>query len=121
MIKSLTVWITQQAVENSERDGNTRPPDLPPEKPVCRSRSTSQNWAWNNGLVQNWERNMSRVYLSFCLFNSYVEYIMWNAGLDEVQAGINTAGRNINDFRYVDDTFLMEESEEELKSLLMKM
>ena len=45
---------------------------------------------------------------------------MWNAGLDEVQAGINTAGRNINDFRYVDDTFLMEESEEELKSLLMK-
>ena len=46
---------------------------------------------------------------------------MWNAGLDEVQAGINTTGRNINDFRYVDDTFLMEESEEELKSLLMKM
>ena len=45
---------------------------------------------------------------------------MWNAGLDEVQAGINTAGRNINDFRYVDDTFLMEESEEELKSLLMQ-
>ena len=59
--------------------------------------------------------------LSPCLFNSYVEYIMWNAGLDEVQAGINTAGRNINDFRYVDDTFLMEESEEELNSLLMKM
>ena len=59
--------------------------------------------------------------LSLCSFNLYSEYIMRNARLDEVQAGINTAGRNINDFRYVDDTFLMEESEEELKSLLMKM
>ena len=45
---------SQQTVENSERDGDTRPPYLPPEKPVCRSRSNSQNWTWNK-LVQNWE------------------------------------------------------------------
>ena len=48
------------------------------------------------------------------------EYIMWNAGLDEAQAGIKTAGRNINNLRYADDTTLMAENEEELKSLLMK-
>ena len=52
--------------------------------------------------------------------NLYAEYIMRNAGLEEAQAGIKIAGRNINNFRYVDDTTLMEESEEELKSLLMK-
>ena len=58
--------------------------------------------------------------LSPCLFNLYAEYIMRNAGLDEVQAGIKIAGRNLNNLRYVDDTTLMAESEEELKSLLMK-
>ena len=58
--------------------------------------------------------------LSPCLFNFYAEYIMRNAGLDEAQAGIKFAGRNINNLRYADDTTLMGESEEELKSLLMK-
>ena len=58
--------------------------------------------------------------LSPYLFNLYAEYIMQNAGLDEAQAGINIAGRNINNLRYADDTTLMAESEEELKSLLMK-
>ena len=58
--------------------------------------------------------------LSLCLFNLYSEYIMRNAGLDEAQAGIKIAGRNINNLRYADDTTLMAESEEELKSLLMK-
>ena len=57
--------------------------------------------------------------LSPCLFN-YAKYIMRNAGLDEAQAGIKIAGRNISNFRYSDDTTLMAESEEELKSLLMK-
>ena len=57
--------------------------------------------------------------LSPCLFNLYVEYIMWNARLDEAQVGIKIAGRNINNLRYADDTTLMPESEEELKSLLM--
>ena len=55
-----------------------------------------------------------------CLFNLYAEYIMRNAGLDETQAGIKMAGRNINNLRYADDITLMAESEEELKSLLMK-
>ena len=55
-----------------------------------------------------------------CLFNLYAEYIMRNAGLEETQAGIKTAERNINNLRYADDTTLMAESEEELKSLLMK-
>ena len=58
--------------------------------------------------------------LSPCLFNLYAEYIVRNAGLEEAQAGIKIAGRNINNFRYADDTTLMAESKEELKSLLMK-
>ena len=58
--------------------------------------------------------------LSPCLFNFYAEYIMRNAGLEEAQAGIKIAGRNSNNLRYADDTTLMAESEEELKSLLMK-
>ena len=58
--------------------------------------------------------------LSPCLFNLYAEYIMRNAELDEAQAGIKFAGRNINNLRYADDTTLMAESEKELKSLLMK-
>ena len=66
---------------------------------------------------------MSRLYgflLSPCLFNFYAEYIMWSARLDEAQAGIKIARRNINNLRYADDINLMAESEEELKSLLMK-
>ena len=55
-----------------------------------------------------------------CIFNLYAEYIMGNAGLDEAQAGIKIAGKNINNLRYADDTTLMAESKEELKSLLMK-
>ena len=58
--------------------------------------------------------------LSPCLFNLYAQYITRNAGLEEAQAGIKIAGRNINNLRYADDTTLMAESEEELKSLLMK-
>ena len=58
--------------------------------------------------------------MSTCLFNFYAEYIRRNAGLEEAQAGIKIAGRNINNLRYADDITLMAESEEELKSLLMK-
>ena len=63
---------------------------------------------------------MSRLILSPCLFNLYAEYIIRNAGLEEAQAGIKIAGKNINNLRYADDTTLMAESKKELKSLLMK-
>ena len=63
---------------------------------------------------------MSRLYMSPCLFNLYAEHIMRNARLEEAQAGIKIAGRNIYNFRYAEETTLMAESEEELKSLLMK-
>ena len=73
-----------------------------------------------NRLVQHGKEVCQGCTLSPCLFNFYAEYIMQNARLDESLAGIKTAGRNINNFRYADDTTLMAESEEKLKSLLMK-
>ena len=63
---------------------------------------------------------MTRLYIVTCFFNFYVEYIMQNARLDEAQAGIKIAGRNINSHKYADDTTLMAESKEELKCLLTK-
>ena len=82
MPKSLTC-VDHNKLENSERDGNTRPPGLPPKKSVCRSRSNSQNWKWNNRLVPYRERSTSSCIVSPCLFNLYAEYIMRKAGLDE--------------------------------------
>ena len=73
-----------------------------------------------DSFIQNWERSMSGCMLSPCLFNLYAKHIMWNARLDESQAGIKIAGRNINNLRYADDITLMAESREELKSILMK-
>ena len=106
-------------MENSSRDGNTRPPDLPLEKPICRSgrnrtgHGTTDWFQIGKGVRQ-------RCILSPCLFNLYAKYIMRNTGLEEAQAVIKIAGRNINNLRYADDTTLMAESKEELKSLLMK-
>ena len=78
----------------------------------------------NGHRTTNWFQIGKEVYqgcmLSPCLFNLYAEYIKRNTGLKEAEAGIKIAGRNINNLRYADDTTLMEESEEELKSLLMK-
>ena len=71
-------------------------------------------------MVPNWERSMSRLYIVTLLFNLYAEYIMQNAKLDEAQAGIKIAGRNISNLRYADDTTLTAESKEEQKSLLIK-
>ena len=71
-------------------------------------------------LVPNRKRVRQGCILSPCLFNLHAENIMRNAGLDEAQAGIKIAGRNINNLRYADDTTLLAESEEELKTLLMK-
>ena len=85
------------------------------QEATVRTRSNS----WNNELVQNWKSTIGCI-LSSCLFNFYAEYIMRNAGLGEAQAGIKIARRNINNLRYADDTTLMAESEEELKSLLRK-
>ena len=70
-------------------------------------------------MVPNRERNMSRLHIVTLVFNLYAEYIIRNAGLDEAQAGVKIAGRNINNLRYADNTTFMAESEE-LKSLLMK-
>ena len=72
-------------------------------------------------LVQNREGSKIKLYiLSLCLINLYAEYITWNDGLDELQAGIKIARRNTNNLRYADNTTLTAESEEELKSLLMR-
>ena len=67
-------------------------------------------------MVPNRERSTSRLYIVTCLFKLYAEHIMRNAGLEEEQAGIKIARRNINNLRYADDTTLMAESEEELKA-----
>ena len=70
-------------VDHNKRDGNTRPPYLPPEKSVCKSRSISYNWTWNNRLVPNQERSTSRLYIVTHLFNSYAENIMKNGKMND--------------------------------------
>ena len=111
--------VDHKKLENSERERNTRPPDLPPEKSVCRSRK-NRNGHGTTDWFQIWNGVRQGCILSPCLFNFYAEYIMRNAGLGEAQAGMKIARRIINNLRYADDTILMAESEEELKSLLMK-
>ena len=106
-------------MENSERDGHTRPPDLlrnlyAGQEAKVRTGHGTTDW------FQIGKEVRQGCILSPCLFNLDVEYIMRNAGLEEAQAGIKIAGRNINNLRYADDTTFMAESKEELKSLLMK-
>ena len=103
-------------MENSERDGNTRPPDLPFEKPVCRSGSNVRTGHETTDWFQIGKGVRQGCILSPCLFNLYAEYIIRNTGLEEAQARIKIAGRNINNLRYADNTILMTEKEE-LKSL----
>ena len=98
-------------MENSLRDGNTRPPDLP-----LRSLCVGQEAKVRTGHgTTDWLQIRKGVHqgciLSPCLFNLYAEYIMQNARLNEAQAGIKIAGRNINNLKYGDDTILMAESE----------
>ena len=107
-------------MENSEGDGNIRPADLLLEKSVCRSEATVRTGHGTTDWFQIRKGVPQGCILSPCLFNFYAEYIMRNAGLEEAQAGIKTAGRNISNLRYAEDTTLMAEREEELKSLLMK-
>ena len=118
MPKPLTGWIT--TVENSLRDGI-------PDHLNCLLRNlyAGQEATVRTGYgTTDWFQIRKGVrqscILSPCLFNLYAEYIMRNAGLDEAQAGIKIAGRNINNLRYADDSTLMAESKEELNSLLMK-
>ena len=102
-------------MENSERDGNTRPPALPlrnlyaGQEAAVRSGHGTTDWFQIGKVVGQ------GCILSPCLFNLYAESIMRNAGLEETQAGVKIAGRNINNLRYADDTTPMAESEEELK------
>ena len=84
------------------------------QKATVRNGHGATDW------FQIWKEVFQGCILSPCLFNLYAEYIMRNAGLDETQAGIKISRRNINNLRYADDTTLMAESKEELKSLLMK-
>ena len=105
-------------MENSEREGNTRPPDLRnlyagQEATVRTGHGTTESFQTGKGICQG-------CILSPCLFNLYAEYLMRNAGLEEVQAGIKISRRNINNLRYADNTTLMAESEKDLKSLLKK-
>ena len=94
-----TLCGSQQNVENSERDGNTRLPDLPPEKSVCRSRSKLEQYMEQQTGSKSGKEYVKAVYRHL-VYLTYAEYIMRNAKLDEAQAGIKIAGRNINNIRY---------------------
>ena len=107
-------------MENSERDRNTRPPDLPLEQSFAGQEATVRTGHGTTDWFQIGKGVRQGCILSPCLFNFYAEYIMRNAGLEAAQAQIKIARRNINNLRYAGDPTLMEESEEELKSLLMK-
>ena len=99
-------------MENSERDGNTRPLDLPLEKLYAGQEATVRTGHGTTDWFQIGKGVHQGCILLLYVFNLYVEYIMRNAGLEEAQAGIKIAGRNINHLRYADDTTLMAESEE---------
>ena len=107
-------------MENSERDGNTRHLTCLLRNLYADQEATVRTGHGTTDLFQIGKGVHQGYILSPCLFNLYAEYIMRNAGLEEAQAGIKFARRNINNLRYADDTTLMAESEEELKCLLMK-
>ena len=119
MPKSLTVWITinwkilKDMGIPDHLTGLWRNLHAGQEATVRTGHGTTDWFQIGKGVCQG-------CILSPCLFSFYANYIMRNAGLEEAQAGIKTVGRNINNLRYADDTTLMAESEEELKSLLMK-
>ena len=116
MPKPLTVWTTANCGKFLKRQEYQT--TLSASWETCMWVKKQQNLTWNNWLVQNWEKSTTRLYI-VTLFNLYAEHIMGYARLDESQAGIKIARRNINNLRYADDTSLMAESEEELKSFLM--
>ena len=107
-------------MENSERDGHTRPLTCLLRNLYAGQEATVRTGHRPTDWFQIGKGVRQDCILSPCLFNLYTDYIMRNAGLEKAQAGIKIAGRNINKLRYVDDTTLMAASEEELKSLLIK-
>ena len=107
-------------MENSERDGNIRPLDLPLEKSYAGQEATVRTGHGTTDWFQIGKGVHQGCILLPCLFNSYAEYIMRNAGLDEAQAGIKIARRHINNLTFAYDSTLMAETEEEVKCLLMK-
>ena len=107
-------------MENSERDGNIRPLTRLLRNLYADQKATVRAGPGKTDWFQIGKGVRQGCILSPCLFNFYAECIMRNAGLEEAQAGIKIAGRNINNLRYADDTTLMAESGKELKSLLMK-
>ena len=118
MQEPLTVWITTKCGRFKRWEYQTT---LPASWEIYMQVKKQQlELVMKQWTGSNWERSTSGCILSPCLFNLYLEYIMWNAGLDEAQAGTNISGRNINNLRYADNTTLVVESEEDLKSLLMK-
>ena len=106
-------------MESSSRDGNTRPPYLSSKNLYAGQEATVRIGQGTTNWFQIGKEVSQGCILSPCLFNLYAEYIMQNSGLEEAQAGIKIARRNINNLRFADDITLMAESEEELKSLLM--
>ena len=112
-------YVDHNKMENSERDGNTRPPDLPPELLNAGQEATVRTGHGTTDWFQIRKGVSRSCILSPSLFNLNSEYIMRNAGLEEAQAGLKIAWRNISNLRYADDTTLMAGSKEELKSLLM--
>ena len=111
MPKPWTVWITPVWI---------RPPDCLLRNPYAGQEETVRTGHGTTDWFQIGKEILQGCILSPCLFNLHAEYIMRNAGLEEAQAGIKIARRNINNLRYTGDTTLLAESEEELKSLLMK-
>ena len=107
-------------MENSSEDRNTRPPDWLLRNLYSGQEATIRTGHGTTDWFQIGKGVRQGCILSPCLFNFYAEYIRRNVGLDEVEAEIKIARRNINNLRYSDDTTLMAESEEALKSLLMK-
>ena len=115
MLKSLTMWITinKKILKEVETPGHLTcllRNLYADQEEIVRTGHETTDW------FQIGKGEWQGCILSPCLFNLYAEYIMWNAGLDEPQAGIKIARRNINNFRYVDETTLTAESEEELRT-----
>ena len=118
MLKPLTVWITIREEKKGKmlRRGNNRLPYLPPEKSVCRSKSNSYNWTWNYGLVQNWERSMSRL-----CHPAYLTYMQSTSC--KMLGGMKNKleSRLLGEISITSHMWMTPpEREEELKNLLMK-